>query len=84
VVDEGTQGLQIRERAKPRRILPLAGSERSAAGMAPQNTERVKNNGVSYCQLVRINDNLRRIVDNGIQSQAPSLVANDALTGLTS
>ena len=44
----------------------------------------MEDNGISDCQLVGINDNLTGVVDNGIQCQAPVLVADYALTVLTS
>jgi hypothetical protein len=76
--------LQIGKRGSPGRILPLVGSQPSAVEIAPENTERVEGNRVSDCQLARIYDNLAGIANNGIQCQAPALVADDALTVLTS
>jgi hypothetical protein len=48
---------------------------RSAVKMAPSNAQRVEDHGVSDCQLVRTNDNLAGIVDNGIQFQTPAVEA---------
>jgi hypothetical protein len=59
------------------------GSRRSAAGVGPSNTKRVEDNGVPDCQLVRIDDNLTGIVDNGIHRQTPALVVDDPLAVLT-
>lgn len=61
----------------------MHGPQRSAAGMAPKNTERVEHDGVSDCQLVRIGHNLTGIVDNGIDRQTPGLVMDDPFTVLT-
>ena len=43
----------------------------------------MKNNGVSDCQLIGIQDNLTGIVDKWIQRQTPALVADDPLAVLT-
>jgi hypothetical protein len=64
-------------------ILRLAGSGVLGARIAPCNSQRVENNGISDCQLVGIQDNLTGIVDNRIQRQTPALVADDPLAVLT-
>ena len=59
------KAFRIGERVNAKISLWLA--QRSVVRMAPQNTKRVEDNGISDCQLVGINDNLTGIVDNGIQ-----------------
>jgi hypothetical protein len=44
----------------------------------------VEDDGISDSQLIGINDNLAGIVDNGVQCQAPALMADYAFTVLTS
>jgi hypothetical protein len=52
--------------------------------MDPSNTQRVEDNRVSDCQLVRRNDNLTGIADVRIQRQTKALVGDDALIVLAS
>src|SRR5258708_27342088 len=54
-------------------------SIRISRQMAPSNTQRMENNGVSDCQLPRINDNLTGIAGNWIQHQTPALVPDAPL-----
>lgn len=51
--------------------------------MTPQNAKRVKHNGVSDGQLVRIGHNLTGIMDNSIDRQTPGLVVDNAFAMLT-
>jgi hypothetical protein len=64
-------------------FLLLGGFRHSVMEMQPANAQRVEENRVPDCQPIRMNDDLAGIADNGVQRQAPVLVADDTLAVLT-